>query len=261
MTDSKPTQEHAILLAGYLPRAAKELAEQLRIELRERSQSTTIHAFPHLPSEESLSDLISTHGESSWIIIYHPETKAMESLHNAFHTVSHKVMMPYPLFSALNVSRELPGYAAALQVIVDGIERTEDTASSLVLDIPRLFLIKTPVTAAQGLAQNAALVLGWPYADRESIEEQGIEPLVETLQQVYKQSTYAFVIIDVQTDGDQLLSMIKQKIDVSERYQEIDEAMCFGSLPTPLERVRLIEMAKAIVAWMYEECQKPKWID
>ncbi|NGP46147.1 hypothetical protein G4V62_14750 [Bacillaceae bacterium SIJ1] len=247
METARTNKHHCVvILVGEVSQSFKLLAQTLSDQRSTVMSKVSFIRWLKKPTAQCWGTLFQDQSISEIIVLHSMNDKERTIAQENIPSKVVAYFVESPLEAGKPVEKNWPGYGSALDVIIDGIERTEDTAASLVLDVPRLFLIQLPFQAATGIVRDAANVLGWPYVSEQSVTEDGVHALVSQLQAIYSKKTYAFMLVDQDANGSEILAKVKVHLQVSERSQSLDRASCLGKQPSPIERLEIKKMAEDI---------------
>lgn len=183
------------------------------------------------------------------IIIGALETK--EFIDNLRWDINQRVLfVPVSILNDMPGSDSTLGYDTAINSIVEGALKIQDTIKSVKYSKPRLFGVGVPGMAPDHMLNELAIATEGYYVSKNLTETQ-LSQLCETVQSNFSNIRTSSVLFynegfSLEVMKEQVLSRLK----VDWKASFMDEALCMGSHPTATDRILASKLADQINLWI-----------
>lgn len=163
---------------------------------------------------------------------------------------------PRLLFVPVSILNDIPGsdvslgYDTAMNSIVEGALKIQDTIHSVKYDHPRLFGVGVPGMAPDHMLEDLALATEGYYVSKGFTEKQ-LHKLCETIQANFSElRTSSILFFNEAISPEWLKENVLSRLEVDWKASVVDEALCMGSYPTAVDRILASKLAEQINLWL-----------
>lgn len=163
---------------------------------------------------------------------------------------------PRLLFVPVSILNDIPGsdaslgYDTAINSIVEGALKIQDTIHSVKYDHPRLFGVGVPGIAPDLMLSDLALAAEGFYVSGKFSEQQ-VTALCKEIQANFTEvRTSSILFYNEALSSEWIKENILSKLKVDWKASLVDEALCMGSHPTAIDRILARKLADQISLWL-----------
>lgn len=170
------------------------------------------------------------------------------------------LFVPISILNDISGSDSTLGYDTALNSIVEGALKIQDTIASVKYDKPRLFGVQVPGKAPDRMLEELAVAAEGYYVS-VNFSEDRLQQICDEIQSNFsndKTSTVLFYNEEFSPEG--MDEQVLAKLNVDWKAMKMDEALCMGSHPTANDRILASKLAGQINLWLINNLESGELI-